>query len=91
MAMGRVEFANGVGISYGEGEWRYSSGLAMSHRGPFKQVQLERVSVCNLLTRRGEETEVLQHFAGEKRYVSTGANVAGRDELARFLKLERRI
>lgn len=54
-----LEAKNGAGISYGEGEWRYSSGLTMPHRGPFKQVQLERVSVCNLLTRRGEETAVL--------------------------------
>lgn len=66
-----IEAKNGAGISYSGGEWRYTGGRPMPHRGPFKQVQLERVSVCNLLSRRGEETAVLE---GDGRF----RDIAGR-------------
>lgn len=55
-----LEVKNGRGISYYGGVWRYSSGQPMAHHGPFKQAQLERISICNLLARRGEETAVLK-------------------------------
>ena len=55
-----LEVKNGSGISYYGGIWRYSSGQPMPHRGPFKQAQLERISICNLLSKRGEEAELLQ-------------------------------
>ncbi len=54
-----LEVKNGSAISYCGGEWRYSSGRPMKHGGPFKQAQLERIAICNLLQRRGEEYEVL--------------------------------
>ena len=55
-----IEAKNGSGISYRDGEWRYTSGLPMSHNGPFKQAQLERITICHLLARRGDEAALLQ-------------------------------
>ena len=64
-----LEVKNGSGISYYGGIWRYSSGQPMPHHGPFKQAQLERISICNLLAKRGEETAVLK---GDKRFRDIG-------------------
>lgn len=58
-----LEVKNGSAISYSGGEWRYSSGRPMKHGGPFKQAQLERIAICNLLQQRGEEHEVLNKDA----------------------------
>ena len=55
-----IEAKNGTGISYGGGEWRYTSGRPMSHNGPFKQAQLERITICHLLARRGDEAALQQ-------------------------------
>ena len=60
---------NGRGISYYGGVWRYSSGQPMPHHGPFKQAQLERISICNLLSKRGEETSVIK---GDDRFRDIG-------------------
>lgn len=65
-----IEAKNGSGISYGGGEWRYTSGRAMSHGGPFKQAQMERISLCHLLAKRGEEAFVLQN---ENRFTDIAA------------------
>ena len=64
-----LEVKNGRGIAYYGGRWRYSSGQPMPHRGPFKQAQLERISVCNLLARRGEETAIIK---GDERFRDIG-------------------
>ena len=64
-----LEAKNGRGISYYGGVWRYSSGQPMPHHGPFKQAQLERISICNLLTKRGEETSVIK---GDARFRDIG-------------------
>ena len=58
-----IEAKNGSGISYCSGEWRYTSGRPMSHNGPFKQAQLERITICHLLARRGDEAALLQDGA----------------------------
>lgn len=55
-----LEVKNGAHIAYYGGCWRYSSGRPMPHHGPFKQAQLERISICNLLSKRGEETSVIK-------------------------------
>ena len=55
-----IEAKNGHGIFYRDGEWRYTSGLPMPHNGPFKQAQLERITICHLLSRRGDEAALLQ-------------------------------
>lgn len=55
-----LEVKNGAHIAYYGGCWRYSSGRPMPHHGPFKQAQLERISICNLLSKRGEETAVIK-------------------------------
>ena len=65
-----IEAKNGSGISYGGGEWRYTSGRTMSHGGPFKQAQMERISLCHLLAKRGEEAFVLQN---ENRFTDIAA------------------
>lgn len=64
-----IEVKNGRGISYYGGVWRYSSGQPMPHHGPFKQAQLERISICNLLSKRGEETSVIK---GDDRFRDIG-------------------
>ena len=64
-----LEAKNGRGISYYGGVWRYSSGQPMPHHGPFKQAQLERISICNLLSKRGEETSVIK---GDDRFRDIG-------------------
>ena len=64
-----LEVKNGAGISYYGGVWRYSSGQPMPHGGPFKQAQLERITVCNLLATRGEEAAVLR---GDERFRDIG-------------------
>ena len=64
-----LEVKNGSGISYYGGIWRYSSGQPMPHHGPFKQAQLERITICNLLAKRGEETALLK---GDERFRDLG-------------------
>ena len=41
----------------------------MPHHGPFKQAQLERISICNLLAKRVEQTAVLK---GNERFRDIG-------------------
>ena len=70
-----LEVKNGVHIAYYGGCWRYSSGRPMPHHGPFKQAQLERISICNLLSKRGEETAVIKGV-GKFRDVTRRCRVA---------------
>ena len=75
-----LEVKNGRGISYYGGVWRYSSGQPMPHHGPFKQAQLERISICNLLTKRGEETSVIKGV-GKHPEMAAGALPGTKPEL----------